>query len=306
MTLRPFLLFPVLGFAALAQEPEHEMTLAERQQAYSAYVHELLGEDPYQTGDVELPGGLAALHLPAGYRFLPEEGAKKVVVDLWGNPPESVEDTLGLIVPAEEELDQFDSWAVVVEFEEEGYVSDHDADEIDYDELLSQMKEGASAANAERTAAGYPAVDIVGWAIPPHYDKSHKVLHWAKDVHFSDAEDDTLNYDVRVLGRRGILNLQAVASMSNLAEIQDVSPLLTGMVEFLPGHRYADYDPKTDKKSELSLAGMIVGGAVAAKLAAKAGILAKLGIVLAKGWKAIAIGAVALGGMFKKLVRRQA
>lgn len=303
--LLPLILLPSFCFA---QTDEPELTPEQQQAAYEAYLTQLIGEDPYLQGDVSLPGDMATLHLPTGYRFLPAAEAKKIVVDLWGNPPETATDTLGMILPEGQALEQPGpgSWAVVVELNEEGYVSDEDADEIDYDELLEQMQEGARQSNDARVDAGYGTIEIVGWALPPHYDKEKKVLHWAKELKFGGEDGNTINYDVRVLGRRGVLNLQAVAGTEALPAIQDATSGIVDLVEYNPGHRYADFDPETDEKSDLSLAGLVVGGAVAAKLAAKAGILAKLGLVFAKGWKLILIAVAAVGGLFKKLRGREA
>ncbi|BCX49911.1 hypothetical protein HAHE_38190 [Haloferula helveola] len=306
--LLPTLLFPVFCLAddSAPLAGETEATPEELQAGYEAYINHLIGEDPYLTGDVELPGGMAQLHLPSGYRFLPADGAKKVIVDLWGNPPGSAEDALGLVLPEGQSLENTDSWAIVVEFTDDGYVADDDADEIDYDELLETLQEGANQSNSARIAEGYETIDIVGWAVPPHYDKENKVLHWAKELKFGGTDENTVNYDVRVLGRRGVLNMQGVAAISSVPAIREAAPQIVGMVEYLPGHRYADFDPETDKKSDMSLAGLVVGGAVAAKLAAKAGIFAKLGIILAKGWKLILIGAIALGAVGKKIFAKNA
>ena len=299
-TILPFLLIPSLIFAEenSAASEEMEMTPEEAQAAYKAYINELIGEDPYLTGDVEVPGGMATLHLPSGYRFLPADGAKKVLVDLWGNPPQAATDTLGMILPEGQEIDSEDSWSIIVEFEGDGYVSDDDADEIDYDELLSQLQQGARESNKARVEEGYESIDIVGWAVPPRYDKERKVLYWAKELKFEGEDLNTINYDVRVLGRRGVLNLQAIASIDAVPQIDAATSQIVDMVEYKEGHRYADFDPATDKKSDMSLAGMVLGGAVAAKLAAKAGFFAKFG-------KLFIVAGIAIAAFFKKIIGRK-
>lgn len=276
----------------------------ESQAAYKSYLSELIGENPYQEGDIDLPGGVVRLHLPDKYRFLPSSETKKVLVDLWGNPPEAAEGTWGMVIPAGQSLETPGSWTIIVEFTEDGYVSDDDADEIDYPDLLRTIQENAREANESRREQGYGGMEVVGWAVEPHYDKERRVLHWAKELAFEGETENTLNYDVRVLGRRGVLNMQGVAKMSAVAEIRESVPSIVDMVEFLPGHRYSDFDPKTDKESGMSLAGMVVGGAVAAKLAAKAGFIAKLGLILAKGWKAILLLVFGVLGFFKRLAGR--
>ncbi len=84
-----------------------------------------------------------------------------------------------------------------------GYVKDTDADDINYDDLLKDLKEGQKKANLERKKLGYGDMNIVGWASKPFYDKQNKVLHWAKELSSSRSnEDNTLNYDIRVLGTK--------------------------------------------------------------------------------------------------------
>lgn len=281
-----------------------EMSAAEQEVAYQASVERFVSELSYQERTAELPGGIATLDLPAGYRYLDDKGAKKIVVDLWGNPPESGEDILGMVVPAGENLAHQDSWAIVLSFEADGYVSDDDADDIDYGDLLEQLQEGNRASNEQREAAGYGKMELKSWAVAPHYDKSTKVLYWAKRFYVG-TDEDALNYDVRVLGRRGVLSLNAVAGMNRVSDIEAATPDIVSMVSFNEGHRYADFNPDTDKEADYSLAGLVLGGAVAAKLAAKAGILAKLGGLLLVGKKFIVIGVIAVAAFAKKIFGRK-
>ena len=281
-----------------------EMSAAEQEVAYQASVERFVSELSYQERTAELPGDIATLDLPAGYRYLDDKGAKKIVVDLWGNPPESGEDILGMVVPAGENLAHQDSWAIVLSFEADGYVSDDDADDIDYGDLLEQLQEGNRASNEQREAAGYGKMELKSWAVAPHYDKSTKVLYWAKRFYVG-TDEDALNYDVRVLGRRGVLSLNAVAGMNRVSDIEAATPDIVSMVSFNEGHRYADFNPDTDKEADYSLAGLVLGGAVAAKLAAKAGILAKLGGLLLVGKKFIVIGVIAVAAFAKKIFGRK-
>jgi uncharacterized membrane-anchored protein len=67
-------------------------------------------------------------------------------------------------------------------------------------------------------------------------------------------------------------------------------------LDFDDGKRYADFNASTDKVAEYGLAALVVG--VAAK---KLGLLATLGLFLAKFWK---IGLALLGGGISKLFKR--
>ena len=86
--------------------------------------------------------------------------------------------------------------------------------------MLKDMKEGTEDNNEARKEAGYEAVHLIGWAEQPRYDASTKKLYWAKELNFEGSTSHTLNYDVRVLGREGVLSMNAVATMDQLGQIR--------------------------------------------------------------------------------------
>lgn len=254
----------------------------------------------YQTGEVNLKEGRATLNLPDGYRFLESKDSKVVLEDIWGNPPGAARGIEGMIFPRGQDVADPASWAIVVQFEEDGYVSDSDADEIDYDDLLKKLKEDSAESSKQRVAAGYGKMLLTGWALPPRYDKERKVLYWAKEF-ITDSKENSLNYDVRVLGRRGVLSLNAIASASQKGEIDAMTPEIVGLVAFNPGHTYAEFNKSTDKQADYTLAGLVIGGAVAAKVLAKGGLL----VLLAKFGKLLIIPAIFLIAWLKRKFSRE-
>jgi uncharacterized membrane-anchored protein len=104
-------------------------------------------------------------------------------------------------MPAEVSPMSEKSWAVAVTYEPDGYVSDKDAEKINYTELLTQMKKSLSSANEERQKAAYEPVHLVGWAKAPHYDSQTHKQYWAKQLKFGSQPENTLNYNIRMLGR---------------------------------------------------------------------------------------------------------
>ena len=104
---------------------------------------------------------------------------------------------------------------------------------------------------------------------------------------------------MRILGRKGVLVLNMVATMPQLEEIETVIPKVLSMTNFNPGYRYTDFDPSVDKVAAYGIAALIAG-----KVASKAGLFAKLGVVLLalkKFWIFIAIAIVAaLAGIFRR------
>jgi uncharacterized membrane-anchored protein len=158
------------------------------------------------------------------------------------------------------------------------------------------MKEGTEDHNKERKDAGYEAVHLIGWAENPHYDAASKKLYWAQELQFEGSDVHTLNYDVRVLGREGVLSMNAVAGMSQLPQIRaDMQPLIK-VAEFNDGHRYAEFNSKTDKLAEYGLGALIAGG-----VAAKLGLFGKLFAMLLVFKKFIIMAFVAIGGFLAKL-----
>ncbi len=257
-------------------------------------VAEIVRNLQYRQGEVTLKDGLAKLSIPQTFRFLGTEDAEKVLHDLWGNPPRS--NILGMLLPSNVGPDQPESWAVVIDYEEEGYIKDGEADKINYTTLLKEMQESSREANKQRVAEGYPAMELVGWATPPRYDKVSKKMYWAKELKVAGADEDTLNYNIRILGRRGVLVLNAVAGMSQLPEIERAAPDILSMVDFKEGHRYADFNPKTDKVAAYGVAALVAGG-----VAAKMGLFKVVWIAVLAAKKFVIIGVVAVVGFLKRI-----
>lgn len=245
----------------------------------------------YKTGVITLNGDFAQLNVPKGFKFLNKEQAEFIITKAWGNPPQS--GILGMILPENTDPYSDSTYAFVVSFDDMGFVKDEDAAEQDYDKLLTDIQKEEAENNLQRRAAGYPEMHIIGWAQKPFYDKQKHVLHWAKQIKFGDNEWNTLNYDVRILGRKGVLSLNAVASIRELDMVKRDIDNVLGMASFTDGNRYADYNSSTDK-----LAVYTIGGLVAGKVLAKAGFFA----LLLKFGKFIIIGIVAAFAAVKRFL----
>jgi uncharacterized membrane-anchored protein len=254
----------------------------------------------YQTGTIPLENGLATLHLPDAFRFVGAEGSRRLLTEAWGNPPQAAEGVLGMLIPKETSPLGDDGWGVVITFDDAGFVDDKDATSMDYDKILKEMQEGVQAANANRKKAGFAAMTLVGWAEPPHYDAAAHKVYWAKDLTFEGSEHHTLNYNIRILGRRGVLVLNAVAAMAQIDAIRAQSKDILAAVEFNEGHRYADYLPGKDKAAAYGVAGLILGAT-----AVKAGLFKALWIGILAFKKVILAGLVALVPALKRFFGRK-
>lgn len=239
-------------------------------------------------GEIALSGGFATINTGEDYYYLSPEDTKYVLEELWGNPP-SEDMTMGMVFPSTYLPLEAESWAMVVDYDPMGYVSDEDAASYDYDALLRDMQNDTKESNKEREELGYGTVDLIGWAEPPHYDSEDKKLYWAKELHFSGLENNTLNYDIRALGRKGVLIMSVVGDMSSLDKIRGAAPDLLAMTQFNDGSRYVDFDPSVD-----TVAAVGIGGLIAGKVAAKTGLLAVGLIFLKKAWFLLLIPLVGL------------
>jgi uncharacterized membrane-anchored protein len=282
-----------IAFPAYAQEPAATET-AEAAEPEASAPEESAGPDfRYQTGDIMLPNKVATLHLGEKYRYL-DPGETSKLLMAWGNEADNT--TQGTIIPADVDPMSETGWAVILTYDDDGHIDDSDAAEIDYDDMLKDMKEGTEDHNAARKQAGFEAVHLVGWAEAPHYDAATKKLYWAKELNFEGSPAHTLNYDVRVLGREGVLSMNAVASMAQMQQIRTEMRPLIDVAEFNEGYRYAEFNAKTDRMAEYGL-----GALIAAGVGAKLGLFAKLGALLLAFKKFVIIGVIALGGLLAKL-----
>lgn len=224
---------------------------------------EFLASLHFKSGKIDLPNGIATLDLPETFQYLDPADSEKVLVDAWGNPPGNT--SLGMIFPAGTSPLDKAAWGVVITYDEDGHVKDDDADSINYTDLLKDMQEGEKEANEERKKQGYSALNLMGWAEKPSYDKATHKLFWAKELSVEGATEHTLNYNVRILGRKGVLVLNAIAGTSQLGTVKTEMQKVIAFSDFKPGNNYGDFDSGTDKTAEYGIAALVAGG-VAAKL----------------------------------------
>lgn len=219
-------------------------------------------------------GDIAEIKVPAGYRFTGKEGTRKFL-ELTHNPPSSSE--LGTIIPiTSEDTESKDSgfWFVIFEFNDVGYVKDDERDKLNADALL-------------------PAYYITSWYKPPFYDVTTKNLTWAMQGYSveDNKQEQSVNYSVRILGRRGTMNADLVFAPNLVANaVPRFETLLSGF-SYLPGSAYSEFRAG-DKVAKYGLAALVVGGAAA--IATKTGLLAKI-------WKLIVLGVVAFIGFLKRV-----
>ena len=268
-----------------------------------AEVIRLLKSLKYQQGEIDLHSGLAKLTVGKDFNYLSPDDTDTVLVKLWGNPPDK-EKTLGMIIPKGLTPMSSNCWVVTIDYSEDGYVKDDDASKINYDDLLKTMQKQIADSNAARRKEGYPGITLLGWATPPHYDAATHKLYWAKNLKFDGETGNTLNYNIRMLGRRGVLELNAIANTEQLPDIEAQATNILAMIDFNEGHRYVDFDPKKgDKVAKYGIAALVAGGVLAA--GAKLGLFKLFWVGLIAAKKFIIIGLIACAGFIKKIFKRR-
>jgi uncharacterized membrane-anchored protein len=283
-----------LPMAAMAAE---DQALTPEQQKQIAKFKAIYDSETRRTGDVRIDKADVTLHLGDRFYFLGPEDSKRVLVEAWGNPPDGSNGVAGMIFPAGRNF--LDSWGAVVTYEATGYVSDKDAKDADYTKLLDESRKDEDSVNEERKKAGFPASHLVGWAQPPTYDGATHSEIWARDLQFAGEKVDTLNYDLRLLNRRGVLSLNLVSSMDALPEARAAALDLSRTAGFDAGSRYEDY--KTgDKKAAYGVAGLVAAG-LGVAAAQKFGLLAIGLLFLKKAAVFIVAGFAAIAARFRKL-----
>jgi uncharacterized membrane-anchored protein len=227
-------------------------------------------------------GNLAQIRIPDGYRFAGREGVR-TFMELTQNPVSG--DELGLLIPPK---GSDDDWFVVFEFNSVGYVKDDEKDALDADAILNSIKQGTAEANKERRSRGWAELEILGWHTAPRYDSITNNLTWATRAVSENSE--TINYSVRLLGRRGVMDVDLVLGPTDVtATVPAFNQLLTGF-EFTSGNRYAEFQ-QGDRIAAYGLTALVAGGVGAA--AAKSGLLGKL-------WKVLVLGAIAAAAAIKR------
>ena len=243
-------------------------------------------KDGPTTGDIQH----ATITVPEGAMFADGPGARKYL-ELNHNPTSGEE--LGMV--AAKDL----SWFVIFDFSDIGFVKDDEKEDIDADAILESLREGTAEANKIRKERGWDTVTVDGWASPPRYEPTTHNLEWATRLKNDKTGNKSINHDIRMLGRSGVMNAGLVVSPDNYQQtLPNTRKMLEGFT-FKEGKRYSEFKPG-DKIAKVGLIGLMTGGAVA--VAAKTGILAKLG----KGAiKLIAIAVAGVGGALAKLFGRK-
>jgi uncharacterized membrane-anchored protein len=229
-------------------------------------------------------GTIAEIEVPDGYIFAGGDDTR-LLMEALHNPINGNE--LGFFAPTSL------VWFVVFEFSEVGYVRDDERDKLDADKMLASIQQATERSNKQRAKHGWPPLEIIGWEQAPFYEPESHNLTWA--IRAQSLGEPVVNYNTRLLGRRGVMSVALVLTPEQLAETVPVFKSALRTYSFKPGGRYAEYR-QGDKIARYGLTALVAGGATA--VAMKTGLFKYL-------WKALVLGTAAIAAFFKKLFGRR-
>ena len=266
------LLLAAAMLPAVAQDPDHDP------------IAELPWELGPTTGEI---ASQATIQVPEGFAFLGAAGTRELE-ELMQNPPAGIDQ----FVVAPHDL----SWVAYFSFSPVGYIRDDES--LDADALLESIDEGTRQGNVERRKRGWDTLRILGWSFEPKYDQQLNALEWAILAETEQSNSRVVNYNTRLLGRRGVMEVTVVTGPELLdTSVAAFKELMPGY-QFAAGEKYAEFRPG-DHVAEIGLAALITGGAAA--VASKKGFFTAIGVLLLKFWKLLAVGVVAVGVWLRRL-----
>jgi uncharacterized membrane-anchored protein len=247
-------------------------------------------------------GGVAEIQVPKGYKFTDAAGTRRLL-ELNQNPTSG--DEVGLMMPVLDPGSKSQDWFMLFEFHETGYITDEEKGSLDSSAILSSIQKATESANEIRKQKGWGAFHVTGWSKEPFYDERTHNLTWAVLGHDDSPQSgSTVNYSVRLLGRKGTMSVDLVLSPEQLPAVVPEFDQLMQNFTYTNGNRYAEF-MKGDKVAGYGLTALVAGGAAAA--AVKTGLFAKLFKILATAavafWKVILVFFAAVAARLKSIAK---
>ncbi len=219
----------------------------------------VVGQLHPQHGKIDIGNGLATLDMPDSLGYLPPDQTDILLHRVLHYVPKV--SNLGCIVPTDVAIGTPTSWEAIITYQEDGHVSDADAANLDTGAVLAAMQEENKARNVKLAGMGFSrmGINLLGWAATPHYDDAAHKLSWAIEILPAESGQHNLNYHIRVLGRKGMLETLIVSPLEQLPILEDNAKKILSLMEFKSPNRYADFNPDTDRKAAYGISDVITG-----------------------------------------------
>jgi uncharacterized membrane-anchored protein len=189
-------------------------------------------------------GNFATINVPEGYRFLDANGARALLQNMKNPVPRGL---AGILVP------NSGKWWALFEYQKPGYIKTTKEDSIDAAAVLAVVQERLKNQNVDRAKKALAPITTVSWEMEPVFDAAKGIIEWSYTA--ETVTGPVRNQTVRMLGRRGYLDVTAVQSSQGASETVSLKEVM-GNVSFVEGERYSDYI-RGDDIASLSLTELI-------------------------------------------------
>ena len=187
-------------------------------------------------------GDTAEIIVPDGYRFLDDKGSRYFLEGMHNLAPKNL---VGILAPSSAK------WFAVVKYSGIGYVKDTDASQLDAAGMLKTVQKLIARQNEASSKNGLTAIASADWELQPAYDPAQNKLEWAIRA-VTGGNVATVNYSVRLLGRRGVLEVIAIQPYQADFDLAPLRDIVKG-ISFKDGERYTDYQAG-DRLAKASMA----------------------------------------------------
>ncbi|MBC6491131.1 DUF2167 domain-containing protein [Flavihumibacter stibioxidans] len=212
----------------------------------------------YHTGNITLAGGKFTLRVPDEFLFIDANQSRYILEELWGNLPDPEVD--GMIVRKGFQPSRLiNDYSFVIGYSDIGHVSSQKVTELNHDKLLAQLKENMDRSNESRINMGLNTMSVTGWVIVPYFDQYKKALYWATRINANGTEEEILNYNLRLMGKTGVIKINAVATLDQLPDIKKTLPLIIAQTRFTAAEAFDAYKEGEDRESHYDMASLIAG-----------------------------------------------
>lgn len=130
-------------------------------------------------------------------------------------------------------------WYVEISYTEMGRVDDTAA--VDPNQIIDMLRARVERASAAGQRPDGGAVRVEGWLEAPHYRRPTRTLWWA--VTAASPDRRIADAGACILGRRGVVSLQLVATAEQFAAARPEVAKLVASTGFDEGARYEDFRP---------------------------------------------------------------
>ena len=230
-------------------------------------------------------GDVAEIELGDDYVFLDGEDTREVLEYMGEADPLAV----GAVASKNESQD----WSIIFSYNPIGYVKEDEKESLDSQAILQSIKEANEEANKMRIERGFLPLNVIDWYEEPHYDADSHNLVWTLLCEEADTQIQIVNYNIRLLGRHGVMQVILVSDPATLATTRAYLDDIIAHFSWKRGESYGEW-VAGDKVAEIGLTALIIGGVGAAAT----GLLGQIWKFIVAG---VAAGGAAIGGLIRRL-----